>query len=95
MYVSLFTVAIPLNYTSEFRELFEVTTCIGLIQVQHNSLFLISTSSNRVPAVTQIFKDIHYFCGSQKLFSQVQTTGHYPEPNISFRLPPILTEEPF
>jgi len=41
MYVSLFTVAIPLNYTSELRELFEVTTYIGLMQVQHNSLFLI------------------------------------------------------
>jgi hypothetical protein len=27
-YVSLFDVAIPLNYTSEYRELFQVTTCV-------------------------------------------------------------------
>jgi hypothetical protein len=27
-YISLFTVAIPGNYTSEFREIFEVTMCV-------------------------------------------------------------------
>ena len=63
MYVSLCTVAIPLYYTSDFRELSEVSTCTGLMQAQHNSVFFISTSSNRVSSATQIFKDFHYCCG--------------------------------
>ena len=77
MYVSLFAVAIPLNYTSEFRELFEVTTYIELMQVQHNYLFLISTSSSGVPTVTQIFKDFQYFCGSQKLITIFTNAKHW------------------
>jgi len=36
MYNSLFTVAIPLNYTNEFRKLLEATTYIGLVMTVHN-----------------------------------------------------------
>jgi hypothetical protein len=32
LYISLFTVAIPVNYTKEFREIFEVTSYDALLQ---------------------------------------------------------------
>jgi hypothetical protein len=38
MYISLFTVAIPINYTSEFQEIFEATMYIR--QLQHICLVL-------------------------------------------------------
>jgi len=38
MYISLFTVAIPVNYTSEFRERFEAITYMhhGMTQLLEN-----------------------------------------------------------
>jgi len=31
MYISLFTVAIPVNYTSEFREIYEAVTYFAML----------------------------------------------------------------
>ena len=59
MYFSLFTVAIPANYTTEFQELFEVTT---YVQIQRTVNQVCTNPGRQVAMATKFFTpDI---CGS-------------------------------